>query len=203
MLRNEMCLNIIVIVSTIFAATIIMVTLTRFANIGIAQGQVDNNNNNNSSSLLQLTPQQRATMCNPNNPSSKLDFVNTTESMICGIPKTPANTTTEEAASNAPTTGTETPSSSGASTPPSDTQSSSSTSTTTVPNQSSLYKQGYANGVADSKSVQVTTPPIGAMMRPDDVDCNSDIDPQTSNQDYCSGYQHGFADTFNNALSGK
>jgi hypothetical protein len=95
--------------------------------------------------------------------------------------------------------GTETPSSSGASILPSDT----STSTTTVPNQSSLYKQGYAKGVADSKSVQVTTPPTGAMMRPDEVDCDTDIDPQTSNQDYCSGYQHGFADTFNNALSGK
>jgi hypothetical protein len=40
-------------------------------------------------------------------------------------------------------------------------------------------------------------------MSPDDVDCNSDIDPQASNEEYCSGYQHGFADTNNNELSGK
>lgn len=67
----------------------------------------------------------------------------------------------------------------------------------------SLYKQGYAKAVADPKSVQVTTPPTGTMMRPDAVDCDSEIDPQVSNQDYCSGYQHRYADTFNNALSGK
>jgi hypothetical protein len=40
-------------------------------------------------------------------------------------------------------------------------------------------------------------------MSPDDVDCDSSVDPQASNQDYCSGYQHGFADTNNNELSGK
>jgi hypothetical protein len=176
-----------VISMIVFAAlSALIVSLSGFANIGIAQAQV----NNNSSSLLPLTPQQRAAMCNPNNPSSKLDFVNTTESRICGIPETPTNTTTEEAANTTAKIGTETPS---------DT----STSTSIVPNQSSLYKQGYAKGVADSKSAQVTTPPTGAMMRPDEVDCDTDIDPQTSNQDYCSGYQHGFADTFNNALSGK
>ena len=66
----------------------------------------------------------------------------------------------------------------------------------------SLYNQGYAKGVTDAKSVQITTPPSGTMS-PDDVDCDSDIDPHMSNQDYCSGYQHGFADTNNNELSGK
>ena len=39
-------------------------------------------------------------------------------------------------------------------------------------------------------------------MTPDEVDCDSSIDPQTSNQRYCSGYQHGFADTINNELLG-
>src|SRR5918911_3099112 len=83
MLRNEMCLNIIVIVSTIFAATIIIVALTGFAKFGTAQGQADSTS---------LTSDQKAAMCDPSNP--KLNFVNTTESHICGIPKTiksPAN----------------------------------------------------------------------------------------------------------------
>jgi hypothetical protein len=35
---------------------------------------------------------------------------------------------------------------------------------TTDKESSSLYKQGYAKGVTDYKSVQVTTPPIGTMM---------------------------------------
>jgi hypothetical protein len=114
-------------------------------------------------------------MCNPNNP--KLKFVNSTESKICGIPPTPTNTTTT--------------------TPPA-----ANTTTPTMGKQSPLYKQGYAKGVADAKSVQITAPPIGTM-RPDDVDCDSDIDPQASNQDYCSGYQNGYTDTYNNELLGK
>jgi len=40
-------------------------------------------------------------------------------------------------------------------------------------------------------------------MSPDDVDCDSSIDPQASHQDYRSGYQYGFADTYNNELVGK
>jgi peptidoglycan/xylan/chitin deacetylase (PgdA/CDA1 family) len=40
-----------------------------------------------------VTPQQKAVICDPNNP--KLKFVNSTESRICGIPLTPTNTTTE------------------------------------------------------------------------------------------------------------
>jgi len=58
-----------------------------------------------------------------------------------------------------------------------------------------LFKQGYAKGIMDAKSLsrsQVST------MRPEDVDCDSDIDPKASNIDYCSGYQHGLADTMNN-----
>src|SRR5919198_2901659 len=87
----------IISISIIFAATI--VTLTQFGSLGITQGQV----NSTSSSL---TPQQKAAICDPNNPSSKLNPVNTTESKICGIPvtvkphlsnMTSANTTGPEA----------------------------------------------------------------------------------------------------------
>jgi hypothetical protein len=50
-----------------------------------------------SSSSLSLTPEQKAAICDPNNPESKLNPVNTTESKICGIPVTikppPSNTT--------------------------------------------------------------------------------------------------------------
>ena len=39
-----------------------------------------------------ISPQEKSKLCDPNNP--KLRFVNTTESHICGIPKTTANMTT-------------------------------------------------------------------------------------------------------------
>ena len=161
-------------ITTIIAASIVLViSLTEFGNFDVAQGQLSNS----TSSSLSLTPQQKAAMCNPNNP--KLKFVNSTESKICGIPPTPTNmtTTTTSAAAN--------------------------TTTPTMGKQSpSLYKQGYAKGVADAKSVQITSPPSGTMS-PDDVDCDSSIDPQASNVDYCSGYQHGFAYTYNNELAGR
>ena len=92
MLRNKISLNIIVIVSTIFAATIIIVALTGFAKFGTAQGQADSTS---------LTSDQKAAMCDPSNP--KLNFVNTTESHICGIPKT-----VKPSISSNPTTGTDT-----------------------------------------------------------------------------------------------
>lgn len=154
--------------SMIFAVTLAPLTGFAYFGIGIAQGQV----NSTSSSL---TAQQKAAMCNPNNP--KLNFVNSTESEICGIPPTPTNTTTTTPAAN-------------------NNNNNNHTRTT------SLYDQGYAKGVADAKSVKITTPPSGTMS-PDDVDCDSSIDPQASNVDYCSGYQHGFADTYNNELVGK
>jgi hypothetical protein len=53
--------------------------LTGFGIFGIAQGQANDTS---------LTPEQKDAICNPNNPASKLNPVNTTESMICGIPKT-------------------------------------------------------------------------------------------------------------------
>ncbi len=39
----------------------------------------------------QLSPEQRTQMCDPNNP--KLNFVNSTESEICGIPESVKNQT--------------------------------------------------------------------------------------------------------------
>jgi hypothetical protein len=46
----------------------------------------------NASHAQQITPEQKAQMCNPNNP--KLNFVNSTESEICGIPESIKNQTT-------------------------------------------------------------------------------------------------------------
>lgn len=66
---------------------------------------------------------------------------------------------------------------------------------------SSLYKQGHAKGVADAKSIQITTPPTGTMSA-DSVDCDSEIDPHMSNNDYCLGYQLGYAGTYNNKVAG-
>jgi hypothetical protein len=45
----------------------------------------------NVSQAQELTPEQKQAMCDPSNP--KLNFVNTTESLICGIPPTPVNQT--------------------------------------------------------------------------------------------------------------
>src|ERR671932_2108389 len=91
----------------IILAAVMVPTLTGFAKFGIAQGQA---NDTSSSSSLSLTLEQKDAICNPNNPSSKLNPVNTTESKICGIPKTlhtnstSSNMTTGE---EAPTTGEE------------------------------------------------------------------------------------------------
>jgi hypothetical protein len=88
MSRKETSLNVLIIV-IILAATI--VTLTEFGNFRIAQGQ-----GNLTIGNLTLTPEQKDAICNPNNPLSKLNPVNTTESHICGLPVTvkPSNTTT-------------------------------------------------------------------------------------------------------------
>jgi hypothetical protein len=105
-----------------------------------------------------LTLQQRAAIRDPNNPSSKLDFVNTTESRICGVSKTITNSTTQS---------------------------------------QTLCEQGYAKEVEDTKLVQSNFR-ASTIMSPEQVDGDSSIDPQASNKEYCSGYQHGFADTNNN-----
>ena len=174
--QRNISVGIISITITIAASIVLAILITESGNFGIAQGQ---GSNSTSSSLL--TPQQKAALCNPNNP--KLKFVNSTESKICGIPPTSTNTTTTTTTTPAANTTT--------------------TTTPTMGKQSpSLYKQGYAKGVADAKSVQITTPPSGTMS-PDDVDCDTDIDPHMSNQDYCSGYQHGYADTYNKEIAAK
>jgi hypothetical protein len=81
-LRTEARLSIIGIVG-VFTATIVM--FIGVANYGTALGQVADDTSSSSSSL---TPEQRAATCDPNNPSSNLNPVNTTKSRICGISKT-------------------------------------------------------------------------------------------------------------------
>jgi cell division protein FtsN len=81
MLRTETCLGIIGVLA-VFTATI--VAFIGVANIGTAQGQTSSSSSPSSS----LTPEQKDAICNPNSPTSKLNPVNTTESKICGIPKT-------------------------------------------------------------------------------------------------------------------
>ena len=70
-----------------------------------AQGQGNQTQGNVTVGNVTLTPQQKDAICNPNNPSSKLNPVNTTESRICGIPKTLHTNST----SSNMTTGEETP----------------------------------------------------------------------------------------------
>jgi hypothetical protein len=79
------------VLSTLTTVTILasaIVILTQRGIIMSAQAQV------NASSL---TPAQKDAICNPNNPASNLNPVNTTESKICGIPVTikphPSNAT--------------------------------------------------------------------------------------------------------------
>src|SRR5919206_4720726 len=75
-------------VAIILVAAIVI--STEFGSVGIARGQGNMTEGN-----VTLTPEQKDAICNPNNPLSKLNPVNTTESRICGIPKTvgPSNTT--------------------------------------------------------------------------------------------------------------
>ena len=63
-----------------------------------------------------------------------------------------------------------------------------------------FYKQGYAKGISDAR-LEKDKFPVSTIMRPEDVDCDSDIDPRMSNEDYCAGYQHGFAYTIGNKAS--
>jgi hypothetical protein len=70
----------ITFISIILAASIVFaVSIAEFRNSVIAQGQ---RTNVTSSSII---PQQKAAICSPNNP--KLNFVNSTESKLCGLPK--------------------------------------------------------------------------------------------------------------------
>ena len=97
-------------VAIILVATIVI--STGFGSVGIAQGQGNLTQGNETIGNMTLTPEQKDAICNPNNPLSKLNPVNTTESRICGIPKTlntnatSSNMTTGE---EAPPTGEEAP----------------------------------------------------------------------------------------------
>jgi hypothetical protein len=90
-------LNIVSIIMILSASILAAVTLTEFRNFRIAQGQGN----------LTLTLEQKAAICNPDNSLSKLKSVNTTESHICGIPRTQSSNTTS---SENMTTGAEAPS---------------------------------------------------------------------------------------------
>ncbi len=83
------------VISIAMILSALIITLTEFNKVGIAQGQ--------SNTTSSLTPQQKAAMCDPSNP--KLNFVNSTESKLCGIPKT-----VKSNMSNTTTTGPTTPS---------------------------------------------------------------------------------------------
>jgi hypothetical protein len=90
----------LVLISIVLAST--TVTLGGFGVFGGAHAQ-----SNTTTTASSLTPEQRAAMCDPNNP--KLNFVNSTESKTCGLPKSVksnmSNTTTAgpEAPSAIPT----------------------------------------------------------------------------------------------------
>ena len=76
--KQQRSLPSIIIILTFVASAVI--TLTEFGSMIIsAQAQVN---------ASTLTPAQKDAICNPNSPTSKLNPVNTTESKICGIPKT-------------------------------------------------------------------------------------------------------------------
>ena len=97
MRRAKVLLSSMIISIVIFTAATLVI-LIGFGNFGIAQGQANDTS---------LTPEQKDAICNPSNPLSKLNPVNTTESKICGIPVTvkPSNMTS---ATNT-TVGTEAP----------------------------------------------------------------------------------------------
>jgi hypothetical protein len=80
---------VMVIILAVSVVVAVVVVLAQFRIFGTAQGQGNLTEGN-----MTLTPEQRNALCNPNNPLSKLKSVNTTESEICGIPKTqPLNAT--------------------------------------------------------------------------------------------------------------
>jgi hypothetical protein len=77
--------------SAISVAIIVVAAIvisTGFRSVGIARGQGNLTNGNETIGNMTLTPEQKDAICNPNNPLSRLNPVNTTESKICGIPKT-------------------------------------------------------------------------------------------------------------------
>ena len=86
MLRKQWSVLSGLAVITILASAVII--LAEFGTFGNAQGQGNQTQGNMTAGNVTLTPQQKDAICNPNNPASKLNPVNTTESKICGIPVT-------------------------------------------------------------------------------------------------------------------
>jgi hypothetical protein len=103
---------------TILASAIII--LAEFGTFGNAQGQGNLTQGNVTAGNVTLTPEQKDAICNPNNPASKLNPVNTTESKICGIPVTlkPSTSNATTSSGTNMTTGGEAPPSSTSPPPP-------------------------------------------------------------------------------------
>jgi hypothetical protein len=92
MRTNIVGMRIIAYITAVLVVFTAIIVVLAFGTLNVAQGQAGGGN-------ITLTPAQKAAMCDPNNPSLK--FVNTTESHICGIPKSPSPNST--AASQLPT----------------------------------------------------------------------------------------------------
>ena len=86
---------LVVVVVVVAAAAAATITIHAVGLLNVAQGQAGGGN-------ITLTPAQKAAMCDPNNPSLK--FVNTTESHICGLPKSASPNSTTTAQLPTPTT---------------------------------------------------------------------------------------------------
>src|ERR671927_250725 len=106
MLRKQWPVLSSLTVITILASAVIILAV--FGTFGNAQGQGNQTQGNMTVGNVTLTPQQKDAICNPNNPASKLNPVNTTESKICGIPVTIKRRTsnaTTPSSTNTTTTG--------------------------------------------------------------------------------------------------
>ena len=103
---------------TILASAVII--LAEYGTFGNAQGQGNLTQGNVTAGNVTLTPEQKDAICNPNNPASKLNPVNTTESKICGIPVTlkPSTSNATTSSGTNMTTGEEAPPSSTSPPPP-------------------------------------------------------------------------------------
>jgi hypothetical protein len=63
-------------------------------------------------------------------------------------------------------------------------------------NSSSLFKQAFAKGAQDAHTdVNANRLNTGHI---DDIDCDSTIDPEFANLDYCNGYTKGYMSEANN-----
>ena len=118
MLRKQWLVLSSLTLTTILASAVII--LAEFGTFGYAQGQGNLTQGNVTAGNVTLTPQQKDAICNPNNPASKLNPVNTTESKICGIPVTikPSTSNATTSSGTNMTTGGEAPPSSTSRPPP-------------------------------------------------------------------------------------